>query len=163
MTALKIDISEIVSLAQEQLIETEPHVVQYKDASDLVNGTLPEALSGKPMNLYALWSRARPDQRWTLMYIGEQNVYAGQTRIRQHLFLKQTSTQTKQGDIRKVLHAGGQIGITAILIEPDTMRLAIEEELIIRNIKTKTCLPWNLHGRGLAKSWQKAEARRRSS
>ena len=163
MNDLKIDISDLVAQAQRKLLEAKPHVVEYRDAQKMEEGIFPAALKGVPMNLYALWARSAPDEAWKLKYIGEQNVYAGQARLRQHLFWKPTSTQTKQEYVRSILAAGGQIGITAILVEPDTMRLAIEEELIIRNIKTETCLPWNLHGRQLAKLWQKAETSRIAS
>lgn len=47
--------------------------------------------------------------------------------------------------MRAVIEAGDEIGVTAIHVVPDSMRLAIEEELTALNKgKATGALPWNL-------------------
>lgn len=145
--SLQVDISALIKSAQEQLIETTPHTIDHADKADLAANKLPASLKAQPINIYALWKRAGASGKWELMYIGERKKNAGWYRIGQHLFFTPKGTQSKLGQVRAAIESGAQMGVTAILVEPDSMRLAIEEELISRNSTTAGQLPWNQKGR----------------
>lgn len=124
----------------------EPCPIDYSDRQDLANNRLPPLLRTSPINIYALWKRIE-GENWRLMYIGQRRFKSGWSRIEQHLFSKPQGTQSKLLEVRAVIESGAEIGITAILVEPDSMRLAIEDELIYRNSMYTEHIIWNLKGR----------------
>jgi len=146
MTPIRLDIQSLVERAQKELIETPPIPVTHDDAQDLARNTHPEAILGRAFNVYALWSRTHFDAPWTLMYIGERHSSACLSRLRDHLFKVGSGTKSKLEEVRKVVRAGAQMGVTVILVQPESLRLAVEEELLMQNSRFVGQLPWNKQG-----------------
>jgi hypothetical protein len=145
--ALHLDISALLATAQRQLLESTPIPIVYHDRAFLKNNQLPLSLKKSPINVYALWMRANSDEDWTLMYIGQRSRKYGWSRVAQHLFTTPSGTQSKLQQVRAAIEAGAQIGVTGILIEPDSLRLSVEEELIQRNSSSGKHLLWNQKSR----------------
>ncbi|MEB5964492.1 hypothetical protein [Comamonas testosteroni] len=148
--ALHLDISALLATAQKQLLESTPVPIVYHDTAVLKNNQLPLSLKKSPINVYALWMRANSDEAWTLMYIGQRSRKYGWSRVAQHLFATPSGTQSKLQQVRAAIEAGAQIGVTGILIEPDSLRLSVEEELIQRNSSSDKHLLWNQKARANA-------------
>ena len=64
--------------------EAIPVQVSYEDRQNLANNALPTELIGRPINLYALWTRKPSENAWDLMYIGQRQSHSGLARIKQH-------------------------------------------------------------------------------
>lgn len=156
MDALRIDISALIASAQERLLGSVPCPIDYVDKEALEKNKLPSSLRKTPINVYALWKRIGSEERWELMYIGQRSHKAGWSRVAQHLFSTPLGTQSKLQEVRAAIESGAQIGVTAILVEPDSMRLSVEEELINRNSTSDGHLLWNRKARA------KVPKRRRS-
>ena len=147
MPALEIDISALLDAAHTELVFSDPHPIAYSDAVDLASNRLPSTLKTGRINVYALWVRAKGRSDWQLMYIGQRSARSGWSRVAQHLFATPKGTQSKLDSVREALNRGDCIGVTAILVTPDSMRLAVEEELIARNAAVLGGLPWNIKGK----------------
>jgi hypothetical protein len=147
MDALHIDISALIAAAEERLLESAPVPIDYVDRKALEKNKLPLSLGNSQINVYALWKRANFEGKWELMYIGQRSRKSGWSRVMQHLFSTPQGTQSKLQEVRSAIEAGAQIGVTGILVEPDSMRLSIEEELINRNSSTDGHLLWNRKAR----------------
>jgi hypothetical protein len=147
MDALRIDISPLIAAAQDLLLSAVPIPIDYVDQKALENNELPSSLGKSPINIYALWKRTGPDRDWELMYIGQRSHRSGWSRVQQHLFSTPQGTQSKLREVRAAIEAGAQMGVTAILVGPDSMRLSIEEELINRNSTSDGHLLWNRKAR----------------
>ncbi|SEJ07047.1 hypothetical protein SAMN03159494_01591 [Achromobacter sp. NFACC18-2] len=80
------------------------------------------------------------------MYIGERHSSAGLSRLRDHLFKVSSSTKSKLKEVRDVVRAGAQMGVTLILVQPESLRLTVEEELLLLNSRYIGQLPWNRKG-----------------
>jgi hypothetical protein len=146
MSPLQLDINSLIEQAQTALIESPPVPVSHHDVEDLAAGTHPEDVAGRRFNVYALWSRKTAQSEWTLMYIGERHSAAGLRRLREHLFKVGKGTASKLEEVRTIVRDGAQMGVTVILIEPESLRLAIEEELLLLNSRYVGQLPWNKRG-----------------
>jgi len=146
MSPLQLDINSLIEKAQAALIESPPVPVSHHDVEDLAAGTHPEEFAGRSFNVYALWSRKTAQSEWTLMYIGERHSAAGLTRLREHLFKVGKGTASKLEEVRTIVRNGAQMGVTVILVQPESLRLAIEEELLLRNSRYIGQLPWNKRG-----------------
>lgn len=146
MKSLRLDISSLISQAQAALLGSTPLLVSHHDVEDLASNNHPEEIVGLTFNIYALWSRRTPKSMWTLMYIGERHSHSGLERLGEHLFKVGKGTKSKLEEVRRVLREGAQMGVTVILVEPESMRLAIEEELLQRNSLYIGQLPWNKKG-----------------
>ena len=146
MTSLQIDISSLIREAQVALLGSTPFLVSHHDMEDLAANNHLEEIVGLSFNIYALWSRPTPQSTWTLMYIGERHSHSGLERLGEHLFKVGKGTQSKLEEVRSILREGAQMGVTVILVEPESMRLAIEEELLQRNSLYLGQLPWNKKG-----------------
>src|SRR5262245_7871545 len=125
MDPLHIDISALIAAAQDRLLGSVPCPIDYVDKKALENNELPPSLGKSPINVYALWKRALPDGKWELMYIGQRSHTSGWSRVEQHLFSTPQGTQSKLQEVRAAIQSGAQIGVTAILVEPDSMRLSV--------------------------------------
>ncbi|WP_143599106.1 hypothetical protein [Variovorax boronicumulans] len=159
MDALHIDISALIAAAQKRLLESAPVLIDYADRTALEKNQLPPLLGKSQINVYALWKRANSEEKWELMYIGQRSRQSGWSRVAQHLFSTPQGTQSKLQEVRAAIEAGAQIGVTGILIEPDSMRLSIEEELISRNSSSDSHLLWNRKARAkLPKRRKSAES-----
>lgn len=147
MDTLRIDIADLIANAQERLLESVPVPIDYMDRRTPEKNELPPSLGESPINVYALWRRSGPDRDWELMYIGQRSQKSGWARVKQHLFSTPQGTQSKLQEVRAAIESGAQMGVTAILVEPDSMRLSVEEELINRNSSSDGQLLWNQKGR----------------
>jgi hypothetical protein len=147
MDALRIDIAALIVAAQERLLASAPCPIDYVDREALENNKLPPSLGGSPINVYALWKRGGSNGEWELMYIGQRSNKSGWSRVAQHLFSTPQGTQSKLQEVRAAIASGAEMGVTAILVEPDSMRLSVEEELINRNSSSDGHLLWNRKGR----------------
>lgn len=146
MKTLQGSIDALITDAQAEIIHARPIEVTHHNVEDLAKNKHPNEIVGKKFNLYALWSRRSSEQDWQLMYIGERHSASGVARLSQHLFKVPSGTQSKLAEVRAVLRAGGQMGVTAALVQPESIRLAIEEELLQRNSLHIGQLPWNKKG-----------------
>lgn len=147
MNALRIDISALIDATQKRLLKSVPTLIDYADKKALKNNKLPPVLVQSPINVYALWKRGGADGEWELMYIGQRSHRSGWSRVAQHLFSTPQGTQSKLEEVRAAIESGAQMGVTAILVDPDSMRLSVEEELINRNSSSDGHLLWNRKGR----------------
>lgn len=148
--ALHIDLSDLLATAQELLLEAAPNPIDYRDRTDLANNELQSSLRDSPINVYALWKRANDSEEWELMYIGQRSYKNGWSRVKQHLFSTPKGTQSKLKEVQSAIKTGAQIGVTGILVKPDSLRLSVEEELIQRNSSSGSHLPWNQKSRAKA-------------
>ncbi len=158
MEVLRIDIESLISDAQKLLLAAIPCPVTYVDRVALEKNKLPPTLGTTPINLYALWKRAGDQAEWELMYIGQRSYKSGWSRVAQHLFSTPQGTQSKLQEVRAAIRAGDEIGVTAILVEPDSMRLSVEEELINRNSSSTDHLRWNHKARSRIKKRRNSES-----
>ncbi len=147
MSTLSADIADLISKAETLLLSPPISPLIYEDMQDLRNNVLPTDYESRSINLYALWIRSGPSEAWQCMYIGQRQQKKGWSRVREHLFYTPKGTQSKLAQLTECLRKGCQVGVTGVLVEPDSIRLAIEEELIYRNTLSACALPWNNKGR----------------
>lgn len=151
------DFNSLISDANTALLGRAPATIRYSDTNDLAaNAQQNQAVIaqevGEGANIYALWSRTADKDPWTVMYIGQRTSDFVIERIKQHLFKLPSGTQSKLDQVRQLVQAGKQIGISAILVEPDPMRLSVEDQLIFKNTNSETDLPWNNKSRNVSLS-----------
>ena len=77
------------------------------------------------------------------MYIGTRHSSAGLSRLRDHLFRVSSGTKSKLEEVRNIVRAGALVGVALILVKPESLRLAVEEELLQANSRCIGQLPWN--------------------
>lgn len=147
MKSISFDIASGVREASKFLIETStPTVIEYVDLVDLAKNQLPNGLTDA-VNIYSIWCRQRTSDKWRLMYIGQRVRASGWNRIREHLFKVGKGTASKLERVREeVCERNAQIGITWIHVEPESMRLAVEDELLRMHSTYINDLPWNTRG-----------------
>jgi hypothetical protein len=145
MANLHLDLAELVEKCRAALLQSTPRLIAYTDIADLRNNSLPSDLVLSPINIYALWTRAE-DGDWRVKYIGQRSIKKGWSRVCEHLFWKHPKTQSKLDQVLQALLAGEEIGVTGILVTPDSLRLAVEAELISYCSKDDG-LPWNQKGK----------------
>lgn len=158
MDTLRIDISVLISAAQDRLLGSAPCLIDYVDREALEKNVLPPSLGKTPINVYALWRRGGSEDKWELMYIGQRSHESGWSRVAQHLFSTPRGTQSKLQEVRGAIKSGAPIGVTAILVEPDSMRLSVEEELINRNSSSDSHLLWNRKARAKVPKRRRADS-----
>ncbi len=137
----------MIAKAQVLLLASVPCPIDYADRVTLEKNQLPQSLGKTSINVYALWKRLESKDEWELMYIGQRSHKFGWQRVEQHLFSTPRGTQSKLREVRAAVEAGALIGVTAILVEPDSMRLSVEEELIKGNSSSDGHLLWNRKAR----------------
>lgn len=147
MSELQADLSDLLRRCKVALLEAEPIAVTYSDLNDLRNNQLPKPLGTSPINLYAIWCRQKSSIAWTLQYIGQRSSNHGWARVRQHLFHTPAGTQSKFDLVREALMSGQEVGITGVLVDPDFLRLSLEDELIRQATRQVGTLPWNKRSR----------------
>ena len=150
MTSFHLDLADLIEQCRDALLHSEPRVIAYADLSELRNNSLPTDLISSSINVYALWTRL-PGSGWTLKYIGQRSKNNGWRRVGEHLFWKHPKTKSKLEHVAQSLLAGEDVGVTAILVEPDSLRLAVEAELISLSSCTEGSLPWNKKGKSFGK------------
>lgn len=147
---IRLDLDATIEAARRALLESTPIAISYLDSTDTSSSSLPQALIGSCINIYALWTRGATSDGWTLRYIGQRSVRGsirgGTSRLSEHLFRVHPRTQSQLERVRGALAEGLEIGVTGILVEPDSLRLTIEDELIAC-AKLRARL-WNRKGGG---------------
>lgn len=95
-------------------------------------------------NVYVLSVRPLGEnQNWSPVYVGERKSAGLRDRITQHLIKKNDRTGSMLEAVKTAVAAGQEIGVSFIKIEPESLRLFVEETIIAKH---KTDLPWNTHG-----------------
>ncbi len=95
-------------------------------------------------NVYALYTKKTTESSlWTPAYVGQRKSASLRERITQHLVTKNERTGSKLEDVKKAVSGGNKIAISYIKVNPESLRLYVEETIIA---KRKETLPWNTHG-----------------
>ena len=95
-------------------------------------------------NVYALSIRpSGENQKWSPVYVGERKSTGLRDRITQHLITKDHRTGSMLEAVKTAVAAGQEIGVSFIKVEPESLRLFVEETIIAKH---KSDLPWNTHG-----------------
>lgn len=93
-------------------------------------------------NVYALYVRASKDEEWLPVYVGQRKSINLRERISHHLISKNEQTGSMLAAVQTAVAAGESIAISFIKIQPESLRLYVEETIIASN---KASLPWNTH------------------
>lgn len=93
-------------------------------------------------NVYALYTR-RPNEAWSVVYVGQRKSEGLRERITQHLVNKDSRTGSMLEAVKTAVSDGREMAISFIHVQPESLRLYVEETIIS---KRKKQLPWNTHG-----------------
>lgn len=99
------------------------------------------SLQGKA-NVYALFVRQNLTVEWIPVYVGQRKSANLRERLTQHLIRKSAQTGSMLEAVKAAVSAGQRVGISFIKVEPESLRLFIEEAIIIAR---EDGLPWNTH------------------
>ena len=95
-------------------------------------------------NLYALSVRPLGEgKNWSPVYVGERKSAWLRDRITQHLIAKDRRTGSMLEAVKTAVAAGQEIGVSFIRVEPESLRLFVEEIIIVKH---KNELSWNSNG-----------------
>ncbi|MCC6758003.1 MAG: hypothetical protein IT395_00035 [Candidatus Omnitrophica bacterium] len=101
-------------------------------------------------NVYAIFVRNKKSEKesdWEKMYVGQRKCSGIRERITQHLIKKHSKTGSMLKKVKKAVLKGKEVGLSFIKVEPEPLRLFVEETIIAKhNNKYKKDLPWNTHG-----------------
>ena len=152
---IHLDIAAIIVQAETALLKAPPVEIWFNNRenlaeSEVANSAIFDRFRDAGLNIYALWVRSNKNAPWILMYIGQSRASQSLERLKQHLFRVPEKTESKLAKVREEVAKGCHVGITAILVTPDSLRLCLEAELIFRNTTTATASPWNRKGRCVA-------------
>ena len=95
-------------------------------------------------NIYAIF--VRPEgaaDEWIKVYVGQRKSSGLRDRITHHLIKKHDQTGSMLEAVRTAVAAGNKIGLSFVKVQPEPLRLFVEESIISRY---KQVLPWNTHG-----------------
>ena len=137
----------------EALFASDPIEIVYPEGSShenwpvdkicKLNKSVLKGLRGNG-NLYAIHARRSEEEAtWNPVYVGERESEALRERITQHLIKKSDGTGSKLAKVKKAVSEGHKIAISYIKIEPEALRLYVEETIISNN---GNLLRWNTHG-----------------
>lgn len=117
---------------------------EWEDSIQVIKNLNKETLSvlRNNANVYAIFVKEENGQ-WESTYVGERKASGIRERMTQHLITKDKATGSKLYNIKNCVSKGMSIGLRFIKVEPESLRLFIEEMLISRN---KSKLKWNKHG-----------------
>lgn len=128
------------------------HEFSYPKGCSLQNWPIPEikaandrflkSLRGRA-NVYALYVRRTKSDAWLPVYVGERKSTGLRDRLTQHLICKHHQTGSMLEAVKTAVSAGESIGISFIKVQPESLRLFVEETIIATHKKD---LPWNTHG-----------------
>jgi hypothetical protein len=99
---------------------------------DKVNKSILDAVSGSA-NVYAIFTAPQNSGSFSLRYIGKTTRTLARQRIRNHLIKKNDKTGAKLHNVKRHVLSGGQVKISWLKIEPESLRNYLEEELIDRH------------------------------
>jgi hypothetical protein len=108
------------------------------DQLDAANQKILDAISGTA-NVYAIFTAPNRASSFSLRYIGKTTRKLARQRIRNHLIKKHEKTGAKFQYVKTHVLSGGQIKISWLKIEPESLRNYLEEELINRHKEAE----WN--------------------
>jgi hypothetical protein len=95
-------------------------------------------------NIYALFVRQpTEDANWEAVYVGERKSIGLRDRITQHLINKDARTGSMLEAVKTAVASGSSIGLSFIKVQPESLRLYVEETIIAKH---KSTLLWNTHG-----------------
>jgi hypothetical protein len=95
-------------------------------------------------NIYAIFEAGKEaDSQWMVRYVGERKSDGLRQRLTEHLIKKDARTGSKLGEVKNSVSEGKRIAVAFIKVEPEALRLYVEESIIARH---KQALPWNNHG-----------------
>lgn len=147
------DLAEFASTCSKALLATAQHTITFPEGSSKeswpveeikkLNATLLSKLRHQG-NVYALFVRERKEHsKWKVMYVGERKADGLRSRITEHLIKKDPQTGSKLAEIQASVASDLEIGLSFIRVEPQSLRLYVEETIIANN---KSELPWNSQG-----------------
>jgi len=147
------ELASFVSACEEALLKTAQHKFTFPvgaskgswpiDEIKSTNETLLSKLRHQG-NVYALFVRSlASNSQWEVRYVGERKADGLRSRITDHLIKKDPQTGSKLEEIQSAVAEGLEIGLSFIKVEPQSLRLFVEERIIANN---KNRLPWNSHG-----------------
>lgn len=111
------------------------------DSIKRANESFLKSLRGRA-NVYAIFVR-RTDEHWLPVYVGERKSIGLRDRLTQHLISKNHRTGSMLEAVKTAVSAGEEIGVSLIKVQPESLRLYVEETIISMH---KERLPWNTHG-----------------
>ncbi|GAB4073750.1 hypothetical protein GCM10028778_12530 [Barrientosiimonas marina] len=114
---------------------------EYIDVMKQKNDDLLSNL-GRNANIYAIHKWSAADKKWIPMYVGERKTGGMRERITQHLIDKNVQTGSKLTEVKKMVRSGESIGVSFVKVEPESLRLYVEEQ-IISNFEGYL---WNIQG-----------------
>ena len=98
-------------------------------------------------NVYAIWTGESGNvESWSPRYVGQRKSGALGARIRAHLVNKGKKTGSQLKNVKESVSCGLEIAVSFIMVEPETLRCYVEEEIINseRNASAQR-LDWNKH------------------
>ena len=93
-------------------------------------------------NLYMIYTRKSVNSKWKPRYLGERKSKGMRGRITNHLITKNDGTGAKLDKVKNALRNGEQIGVNLVKVQPEELRLYVEEYIIQQN---SHLLDWNDH------------------
>lgn len=94
-------------------------------------------------NLYALFSSPKKSKTFSLRYIGKTTRKLARQRVWNHLIKKDDRTGAALDKVKAHVMSGGSIKIAWVRVDRESLRNALEEELIHRHTEAD----WNRNGR----------------
>jgi hypothetical protein len=95
-------------------------------------------------NVYAIFVRpVGKKTAWSHMYVGERKSAGLRQRMTEHLIDKDHRTGSMLEAVKTAISANQAIGLSFIKVEPESLRLFVEETIIAKH---KQELPWNTQG-----------------
>lgn len=152
-----VDLSLFADKCRSKLLTEEPY--HFKYPSDLkgnettikwedriktikrLNGDFLSSLRSNG-NLYMIFIKNDVSNSWESMYIGERKSVDMRQRLSQHLINNSEGTGSKFSKIQKAVREGKQIGVTVIKVEPEGLRLYVEEHILSNSAGN---FLWNAH------------------
>ncbi|MCW4152764.1 hypothetical protein OM427_24935 [Halomonas sp. 18H] len=137
----------------EALFVPNPIEFKYPQGSSLKTWSVEEIRSlNKPVldglngnaNVYAIYtSNVGEQDQWAPVYVGQRKSTSLRERLVQHLITKSEHTGSVLEAVKTSVSDGHRIAISYIKVEPESLRLYVEETIISQR---KAMLPWNTHG-----------------
>jgi hypothetical protein len=109
------------------------------------NEELLAAASGS-INLYALFTAAKKSKTFSLRYIGKTTRRLARQRLWNHLIKKDELTGATLDKVKVHVKSGGSIKIAWVRVDRESLRNALEEELIHRQQQQRNA-DWNRNSR----------------
>lgn len=144
---------EFVERCEDELFSCSPEQFFFPEGCSEKNWSVKKIKNGNKdllmklrnhANVYAIFVRQRGSKLpWEKMYVGERKSNGLRERITQHLITKDPRTGSMLEKVKKAVSSGKEVGLSFIKVEPESLRLFVEEMIIL---KYKTQLPWNTHG-----------------